>query len=290
MRRLAEEISGQSSRKTSINNKLNDLNGKEWLQFSRSWWFQTGLGKEHPDTSIEAKHPAPFSFKDVQKLIRQFTKPGMTVLDPFCGVGSTLKAAALSGRNGIGIDVSTRWCRLAKERIDQEIPNQITAKLSLKVIRGDSAVVLKKMEQNSIDFIVTSPPYWNILTKNPDHKVQEERVEKGLLTRYSSSPNDLGNIEKYSFYLKRLTRIVMLSKRVLKPDSYMVLIVSDFRHGSDFYPLHMHVLDIGIKSGLSLKGILILVQSHKRLFPYGYPFDFVQNFHHQYGLIFKKSK
>src|SRR3990170_685315 len=103
-------------------NKLNDLSAKEWLQLSRSWWFQKGLGKNHPHAAIEVQHPAPFSFRDVQKLIRQFTKPGMTVLDPFCGVASALKAAALCGRNGIGIDVSSKWVRLGKLRLRQELP------------------------------------------------------------------------------------------------------------------------------------------------------------------------
>ncbi|EQD64143.1 DNA modification methylase, partial [mine drainage metagenome] len=103
-------------------NRLNDLTGKEWLQLSRSWWFQRGLGRNHPDTAIELQHPAPFSYLDVQKLIRLLTKPGMTVLDPFSGVGSTIKAAGLCGRNAIGIDVSSRWVKLGKKRVLHEVP------------------------------------------------------------------------------------------------------------------------------------------------------------------------
>jgi DNA modification methylase len=73
-------------------NKLNDLSAREWMSESVSVWTQRGLGAGHADAQIEREHPAPFSFTDVARLVRLFTKRGMTVLDPFAGVGSTLKA------------------------------------------------------------------------------------------------------------------------------------------------------------------------------------------------------
>ena len=73
-------------------NKLNELTSKEWIVETISVWNQKGLGSKHPDTKIEKQHPAPFSFTDVGRLIRFFTKEGQVVLDPFVGVGSTLKA------------------------------------------------------------------------------------------------------------------------------------------------------------------------------------------------------
>ena len=93
-------------------NELNSLTGKDWIKLTKSFWFQTGLGKGHNDTRIEREHPAPFSYKDIQKLIAMFTQPGMTTLDPFCGVASTLKASALLNRNTIGIEISSRWVKV----------------------------------------------------------------------------------------------------------------------------------------------------------------------------------
>ncbi len=93
----------RSRRGADPRDKLNDLSGKEWLQLSRSWWFQKGLGRSHPEASIGALHPVPFSFHDIRKMIRVFTKHGMTVLDPFCGDASTLEAAALCERNAIAL-------------------------------------------------------------------------------------------------------------------------------------------------------------------------------------------
>lgn len=268
-------------------NKMNDLSGKEWLQFSRSWWFQKGLGKGHPETAIEDQHPAPFSFQDVQKLIRQFTKPGMTVLDPFCGIASTLKAAALCGRHGIGIEVSAKWVQLGKRRLEQELPRAVRSAVELRIIRGDCLRKLPNLPANSVDFIVTSPPYWGILNKVPDHKVRQ-RVERGLATKYSHSPSDLGNIQDYLVFLRKLGKVFRECRRVLRPGKFMTVIVGDFRHQSDFYPFHIHATEIGKAAGLTLHGIVVLVQNGKQLYPYGYPFAYVQNIHHQYALIFQR--
>lgn len=78
-------------RKIDPRNKLNELTAKEWIQETVSVWTQKGLGANHPDAQIEKQHPAPFSFTDVSRLIRFFTKTNDVVLDPFLGVGSTLK-------------------------------------------------------------------------------------------------------------------------------------------------------------------------------------------------------
>lgn len=271
-------------------NKLNDLTGKEWLQLSRSWWFQRGLGRQHPETAIELQHPAPFSFHDVQKLVRLFTKPGMTVLDPFSGVGSTVKAAALCGRNAIGVDVSSRWVGLGKQRLIREVPARARKDLVLKQVRADSRTYLKRLKPNSVDLIVTSPPYWTILNKDPDHKVANDRVRLGLATRYSRSRHDIGNTASYEQFLSQLTQILRGCRRVLRPGKYAVLVVGDFRHASRFYPFHVDVIRRAQLAGFELKGILLLVQSGKGLYPYGYPFTLVQNIHHQYGLILVKPR
>jgi DNA modification methylase len=87
-------------------NTLNDLTAKEWIVETVSVWIQRGLGANHADAQIEKQHPAPFSFSDVTRLIRFFTKADQVVLDPFVGVGSTLKACALEGRKGVGFELN----------------------------------------------------------------------------------------------------------------------------------------------------------------------------------------
>ena len=80
----------------------------------------------------------------------------------------------------------------------------------------------------------------------------------------------------------------------MKKDKYMAIVVSDFRNKSEFISFHsdliqkINKLKIDDNYMLSLQGVKILLQNHKSLLPYGYPFAYVENIHHQYILIFKK--
>jgi DNA modification methylase len=94
-----EAVESEPSGDVHPRNQLNDLGSREWVKETVSVWRQKGLGAGHPDAQIERLHPAPFSFTDVSRLIRFFTKTGNLVLDPFVGIGSTLKACAVEGRD-----------------------------------------------------------------------------------------------------------------------------------------------------------------------------------------------
>ena len=54
----------------------------------------------------------------LERLISIASDPGDVVLDPFCGSGTTLVAAQLTGRSAIGIDASLEAVRLAQRRVD----------------------------------------------------------------------------------------------------------------------------------------------------------------------------
>lgn len=276
-------------------NKLNDLTGTQWLPETKSYLYQKGLGAGHPHAQIEKQHPAPFSYQDIQRLIEFFTKKGDIVLDPFLGVGSTLKAAALSERNGIGIELSPKWAELAKLRLDTEVKEGLSE--NYQIITGDSCLELKLLERNSVDYIVTSPPYWAILNKKADHKVKVGRLENELATNYSDNHRDLGNIDSYEDFLDILTLdIFREAAEVLRPEKYMNIVVSDFRHKSEFISFHsdliqkLNHIDLSNSYELTLQGVKVLLQNHKSLLPYGYPFAYVENIHHQYILIFRKTK
>lgn len=275
----------------SPKNKLNALTAKEWISESVSVWRQKGLGAGHPDAKIEKLHPAPFSFTDVSRIIRFFSKPGEKILDPFVGIGSSLKAAALEGRNGVGIELNPYFAELAVERLDGEIDIDLELKTEQTVIQGDCREVLKGLADESFQLVVTSPPYWNILHKT-DHKAQQEREDKGLATRYSEDdPKDLGNIHEYSDFLDVLEEIFGECARVLEAKKHMCIVVGDFRDKSQYRMFHADLANrLEASTGLVLKGITILYQPHKRLFPYGYPAAYVPNLHHQYILIFRKDK
>ncbi len=271
-------------------NQLNDLTAKQWIVETVSVWNQKGLGAKHPDAQIERQHPAPFSFTDVGRLIRFFTKKGDLVLDPFVGVGSTLKACAIDGRRGIGIELNHNFVELAHKRLESEITNMLSTIDDQEILEGDARDHLPKIPDASVDFVVTSPPYWSILKKNEDHKVRQERIANGLRTDYGDDARDLGTIEDYDEFLHTLSSIFEECKRTLKPGKYMSIIVSDFRHKSRYVMFHADLAREMEKRGLEMKGLTVLYQRHKRVFPYGYPYSYVPNIHNQYILILQKPK
>lgn len=270
-------------------NDLNDLTSKDWIQETKSFFYQKGLGAGSPEAKYEKMHPAPFSFTDITKLIRFFTKHKAKVLDPFVGVGSTIKACVELAREGFGVELSPKWCEITRQRLAAESNHELDDE---HLVCGDSRKLKQYFKKETFDFIVTSPPYWNILEKK-DHKANE-RVINGHDTKYSESKSDLGNIEDYNKFLDDLAKIFLSCHDLLKPGKYMCIIVSDFRHKSEFYPFHSDLLskltDKKQKKFFQLKGIKVLIQNAKKLFPYGYPFSYVENIHHQYVLILQKQK
>ena len=270
-------------------NALNDLNATEWIPETVSVWNQKGLGANHPDAAIERQHPAPFSFTDVGRLIRFFTKRGGVVLDPFVGVGSTLKACAVEGRKGIGFELSPKYAQLARQRLRTEVRDMWATTDEQEVHVGDARSLVQELAENSLDFVVTSPPYWNILHKE-DHKVRQERIERDLDTKYGDDTRDLGNIHDYSTFLDELATILGGCARALKPKKYMAVIVSDFRDKSRFVMFHADIANALEPYKLELRGLKVLYQRHKRIFPYGYPFAYVPNIHNQFIVVLQNAK
>lgn len=192
------------------------------------------------------------------------------------------------------IELTKKWHDLAIKRIETECA--IGESANHIFINGDTTEIIKTLDEESIDFIVTSPPYWGILNKKPDHKVME-RVELNLDTNYSDDEKDLGNISNYSDFLQVLVdKVFIPCGRVLKDKKYMCIIVSDFRDKNRYISFHSDLIQLlndarlDEKHILALQGDKALIQNHKSLKPYGYPFAYVENIHHQHILIFRKMK
>lgn len=91
-----------------------DLTAAEFKAWTRNVWVVRADRKAAP------WHPAEFPLELARRLIKLYSYVGDVVLDPFAGSGTTVYAARLAGRVGIGVEVSLRYCRLARERCSQD--------------------------------------------------------------------------------------------------------------------------------------------------------------------------
>jgi site-specific DNA-methyltransferase (adenine-specific) len=71
-----------------------------------------------PDPGLDG-HPCPKPMKWATALVGMFSAPGDLVIDPFCGSGTTMRAARDMGRRYVGIEVEERFCEMATRRLDQ---------------------------------------------------------------------------------------------------------------------------------------------------------------------------
>lgn len=259
-------------------NKLNDLTGREWIKFSKSWILFNALHsdlKEERETlgDIGKDHPATFSPTMVSEFIQFFTKKGQTVLDPFLGIGSTLVACDRTKREGIGIELSKKYGEMAKKRTSQ------------KIIIGDARDI-DKFKLPRIDYSITSPPYWNVLNRSTG-SFEKTRKKRGLSTKYSDAKKDLGNIDEYEEFLDTMFDIYEKIYKVLKPGGYITIIVKNVKQNGQFYPLAWDLAK-KLSSLYELKDEKIWIQDKVRLAPYGYPYAWTSNIIHHYCLNFRK--
>jgi DNA modification methylase len=86
-------------------------------------WFQQIWNISGASTR---QHPAPFPLELATRLVRMFSFTEDTVLDPFCGSGTTMIAALRSGRNSIGVEIDPEYCRMAARYLKAETGDLFT--------------------------------------------------------------------------------------------------------------------------------------------------------------------
>lgn len=263
-------------------NTLNDLTGKDWLLLTRSFWTSEAA----PEDKHAYQHPAPFLVGDVERLISLFTKRGMTVLDPFAGSGTALVAARKLERRSIGIDLNPDYRKLAEARL-----GGLGDDCEFHV--GDAAELAGCVGE--VDYIVTSPPYHNILKNDGkgirhDNGKKYRRGARDGVEVYSDHPNDLGNFDDYASFIKAFSSIMGLCLRQLRPGGYCTVIISDFTVDRVETCVQSDVVQGLLREGFEFVGTTVLLQPVKPLYPFGYPYAYKINHHHQNMISFRRPK
>jgi len=272
--------------KLNKNNKLNDLTGKEWIKFTKSWFIHRPTRRK----DNEILHPAKFPESLVEEFVNFFTKKNAWVLDPFLGTGSTLIAAGKLKRNAVGVELNSSYYDNCLRRIDEEkfrnkiIPLNGNAKCLKDLLRDQG------LQRRKFDFVITSPPYWNQLERNSIR--QKNRNKVGLDTKYSNSKEDIGNLSDYEEFLEAQAEIFDHVYDVTKNNGYLTIITNNIYYKSKLFPLAydtaISLTKRGNKSWV-LKDEKVWLQDDKPLIALGVNSAWVGNRHHQFCLIFRKE-
>jgi DNA modification methylase len=266
-------------------NKLNNLDSKSWLKFQKSWFIHN----PPPRKKGVLVHPAKFPETMAKEFIEFFTKEGETVLDPMAGTGSTLIAALRSGRNSYGIELNPKYAEIAKQIVDEERASlgASVSNLQSLVINGDASQITN-YSLPITDYVLTSPPYWDMLRARGAETQKKRRTSAELDVHYSDDPNDMGNIADYEEFLQKLVGIYEGLKPLLREKAYLTIIVKNIKKGGKIYPL---AWDIARELGktYTLKDEKIWVQDNQRLAPFGLGSAWVSNTFHHYCLQFRNE-
>jgi DNA modification methylase len=275
--------------KRPFRNRLNDLEPKEWLKFQKSWFIHN----PPPRRKDVLRHPAKFPETLAREFIEFFTKRGQVVLDPMAGTGSALVAALQIGRHSYGIELNSGYAGIARQVVAEErvALGEAAAGLVAEVICGDATQIARHAVERQmplIDYVITSPPYWDMLHARGAETQKKRHATPELDVFYSADPNDLGNITEYEEFLERLARIYEGLQPYLRSRAYLTIIVKNVKKGGKIYPL---AWDLARRLGQTyvMKDERIWCQDDIRLAPYGLGSAWVSNTFHHYCLQFRND-
>ncbi len=272
-----------------FHNRLNDLDPKTWLKFQKSWFIHN----PPPRSKKVIRHPAKFPETLAQEFIEFFTHRGQVIFDPMAGTGSALVAALRSGRHSYGIELNPTYAEIARQVIQEErgFLGDIQTDITALVITGDAARIPQHFTEHhvpAIDYVITSPPYWNMLHRRGFETQKKRRRSDNLDVIYSDDPDDLGNVANYQDFLTRLVEIYSSMKPFLRPRAYLTVIVKNVKKDGKVYPLAWDLANLLGKT-YTLKDERIWCQDDIRLAPYGLGNAWVSNTFHHYCLQFRNE-
>lgn len=271
-----EKLSEEDNKAKEIKQRKKSFNGltaKEWASLSKNVWndVSSSRRKKH------LEHGATFPEKMINRLIKMYSKEGDLILDPFLGTGTTLEACRNTQRQGIGIELNKRFILHARQ-----IENQLVLydSASIKVIHDDCRNLLNHINPDSVQLMVTSPPYANFIQKSVEdrektHKTSLIRLDNNsTVNLYSNKEEDFGNLD-YKKFLEDIKELMKKLLIVTKKGGYNVWVIKDYRDtkaGIPYIPFHSDLAKLGEQIGFKYHDLIVWDQNEQRsLVLLGYP-------------------
>jgi modification methylase len=99
-----------------------------------------------------------------RRAIKAYSDPGDLVVDPMCGIGTTLVEAIHLDRRAVGVELEARWAKLARGNVAHARAQGASGRA--RVLRGDAGQ-LPRLLTKTPDLLLTSPPYGDAVLGDP---------------------------------------------------------------------------------------------------------------------------
>ncbi len=148
---------------------------------------------------------------------------------------------------------------------------------------GDSIIELDKIEDESVDFILTDVPYWNIDTLK---QTRNKKIKQSKLNNFENYTKNQTKEE----WLQEMYDILYKASRKLKVGKYMAVFIGDVYREKEYHFLSAELaMKISGADDLKMKSNIIWVDNSKSLHVFGYPKAYVPSMMHQNILIFRRE-
>ncbi|MDX3663662.1 DNA methyltransferase [Streptomyces sp. ID05-26A] len=195
-------------------------------------------------------HPAKMLPAVAAHAIAHYTRPGDLVLDPMCGIGTTLVEAVHAGRRAAGIEYEPHWVDVARANL--VLAHQAGVAHEGRVFHGDArqiGTLLPPEYLGQAALVVTSPPY------GPStHGQVAVTPGKGIQKYHHLYGNtlDRGNLANigHQRLLSGFTRILAGLVPFLRPGGHIAITIRPWREHAELIDLPSQILACGLHAGL----------------------------------------
>jgi len=153
--------SGNAPKPTKEQKENSVMTNEEWNTYFNGHWYFTGARQD--------KHLAMFPEELPKRLIKMFSFPNETVLDPFMGSGTTAYVSKILNRNSIGYEINPNFISIIKERIGD---NDVFAKSEIEIIKQEHL-------NSNFEEKIKSLPYQFVDTHKLDKKIDVKKIQYG---------------------------------------------------------------------------------------------------------------
>jgi SAM-dependent methyltransferase len=222
--------------------------GQVWLTGQRSLHAQ----RQGRFVADSIAHPARMFPDLAAHIIARFSRPGEWVLDPMCGIGTTVVQAVRAGRCAVGVEYEPRWLRIARENCDLARADGHHSDAHL--VCGDARQlrqVLPAEVAGQVSLVLTSPPYGPGVHGHLTNRDARDPIAKRH-HRYAPTRSDRANLAHTTqrHLASGMTAILTEAAAVLRPGGHVVMVVRPWRHRGVLVDLPEQMMTCAQDAGL----------------------------------------